>query len=411
MKFHRIIISLVMCLVVIIGSYNCVPVTAAKTASQLQQQIDKLEKEEKELEAKLKELKNDKKKQQELKTTLEKKIANLEQQIDACNDKIEANNKIIAKNEAEIAEKEAEMEKVIYEFKRRIRAIYMSGGVASGLEVLLGAEDFADFISLSQFTQNVSKKDKKMVDKIVAELEKIQEKIDENKVLIEEQNSIKATLKEKQDKLDKECEEVLKVISDIQKNQTSVNNQIYQTEQEIKKAEEELEKVLQQSNTGGMDVPFNGKFTWPCPGYTHITSNYGYRWGKLHKGIDIAKAGISGKNVVAAASGTVTIGCNTCTHNYGKVNSNGTAYSCACGGYGNYLMIDHGMYNGTYYRTVYAHLKPGSITVKTGQKVNMGQKIGAVGSTGNSTGYHLHFEVRTGKSKNSLSPVNPKDYL
>ena len=411
MKLHRII-SLIMCFVVFVGAFQCVPVTAAKTASQLQQQIDKLEKEEKELEAKLKELKNDKKKQQELKATLEQKIANLEKQIDACNNKIEENNKIIAKNEVEIANKEAEMEQVIFEFKRRIRAIYMSGGVAGGLEILLGAEDFADFIALSQLTQNVSNRDKIMVDEIVAELKVVQEKIEQNKALIEEQNSIKATLKTKQDSLDKERDEVLELIGEIQKDQNSVNNQLYQTEQQIKKAEEDLEEILQASNNEGIDVPFNGKFTWPCPGYTHITSGYGYRWGKLHKGIDISKSGISGKKVVAAASGTVTVGCSTCTHNYGKVTSGGKVYSCGCGyGYGNYIMIDHGKHNGKYYRTVYAHLKPGSITVKTGQKVNQGQKIGAVGTTGNSTGYHLHFEIRTGSSKNSLSPVNPRNYV
>ena len=284
MKSQRIV-SLIMCFVVFIGCAYCTPVSAAKSASQLQQEIDKLEKEEKKLEAQLKELKNDKKKQQELKATLEKKIANLEQQIDACNSKIEENNKIIAKNETVIADQEAQMEQVIFEFKRRIRAIYMSGGVAGGLEILLGAEDFADFIALAQLTQNVSKRDRKMVDEIVAELEKIQDKIDQNKALIQEQNEIKATLKTKQDALDKECAEVLKVISEISKDQTSVNNQLYQTEQQIKKAEEDLEKILQESNNDGIDVPFNGKFTWPCPGYTNITSGYGYRWGKLHKGI------------------------------------------------------------------------------------------------------------------------------
>ena len=410
MKFRKIL-TFVLCLVLLSVSFNCVPASAGKTASQLQQQIEKLEKEEKDLENKLKELKNDKKKQQELKATLEKKISNLEQQIDACNDKIDANNKIIAKNEVEIAEKEAEMEQVIFEFKRRIRAIYMSGGNVAGIEVLLGAEDFADFIALSQLTENISNRDKKMLDEIVGELKGIQDKIAQNQVLIEEQKNIKATLKVKQDALDKECAEVLKVISDIQKNQSSVNSQLSQTEQEIKKAEEALEEILQSGNNDGMNVPFNGKFTWPCPGYTNITSGYGYRWGKLHKGIDIAKSGISGKKVVAAASGTVTIGCNTCTHNYGKVNSNGTAYSCKCGSYGNYVMIDHGKYNGKYYRTVYAHLKPNSIVVKNGQKVNMGQKIAAVGTTGNSTGYHLHFEIRTGTSKNSLSPINPKNFF
>ena len=411
MKFRKIL-TFVLCLVLLSVSFNCVPASAGKTASQLQQQIEKLEKEEKDLENKLKELKNDKKKQQELKATLEKKISNLEQQIDACNDKIDENNKLIAQNEVEIAEKEAEMEQVIFEFKRRIRAIYMSGGNVAGIEVLLGAEDFADFIALSQLTENISNRDKKMLDEIVGELKGIQDKIAQNQVLIEEQNTIKATLKTKQDALDKEREEVLGVISQISKNQSSVNSQLNQTEAEIKKAEQELEKILQESNNDGIDVPFNGKFTWPCPGYTHITSGYGYRWGKLHKGIDISKSGISGKKVVAAASGTVTVGCNTCTHNYGKVNSSGTAYSCGCGyGYGNYIMIDHGKYNGKYYRTVYAHLKPGSITVKTGQKVNQGQKIAAVGTTGNSTGYHLHFEIRTGTSKNSLSPINPKNFF
>ncbi|MBO5852458.1 MAG: peptidoglycan DD-metalloendopeptidase family protein [Clostridia bacterium] len=410
MKLQRII-SLVMCFVVFACCCYSVPVTAAKTATELQQQIDKLEKEEKELEAELKSIKNDKAKQQQVKNNIEKKIANLQSQIDICNSKIESNNKIIAKNEASIADQKAEMEQIIFEFKKRIRAIYMSGSVAGGLEILLGADDFADFIALSQLTQNISRRDRKMVDEIVSQLKVVQEKIDQNKLIIEEQNEIKATLKEKQDKLDIECAEVLKVIAEIQKNQNSVNNQLNKTENENKKAEEELEEILQSSNGAGIEVPFNGKFKWPCPGYTNITSGYGYRWGRLHKGIDIAQSGISGKKVVAAASGTVTVGCNTCTHNYGKVNSNGTAYSCACGGYGNYIMIDHGKHNGKYYRTVYAHLKPGSITHKTGQKVNQGEKIGAVGTTGNSTGYHLHFEIRVGTSKSNLSPVNPKDYV
>ena len=114
---------------------------------------------------------------------------------------------------------------------------------------------------------------------------------------------------------------------------------------------------------------------------------------------------------MAAAAGVVTVGCSTCTHDYGKVSSSGSVYSCKCGSYGNYIMIDHGKYNGYYYRTTYAHLKKGSVAVKTGQKVAQGQKIGAVGSTGNSTGWHLHFEIRRGKTKNSLSPVNPKNYL
>lgn len=408
MKFQKII-AIILCFVMFVGAVS-VP-ASAKTASEIQKEIDKLEKEEKQLEKELSALKQDKKEQQKLKNALDAKISNLQKQIDVCNDKIETNNKTIAKNEAEIAEQNAAMEKVIFEFKRRIRAIYMSGSIAGGLEVLLGADDFADFIALSQLTQNVSKRDGKMVDEIVDELEKIQVKIKENEELIKEQEQMKITLTSKQNQLDKESDAILDVIKDIQSDQNAVNSQLYQTEQQIKKAEEELEAILQESNNEGIDVPFSGKFVWPCPGYTNITSGYGYRWGKLHKGLDIAQSGISGKKVVAAASGTVTVGCNTCTHNYGKY-KNGKVYSCGCGyGYGNYVIIDHGKQGDKYYRTVYAHLKPGSITVSTGQKVNQGQKIGAVGTTGNSTGYHLHFEIRQGTSSKNLNPVNPKNFF
>ena len=302
------------------------------------------------------------------------------------------------------------MEQTLLEFKKRIRSIYMSSSTAGGLEILLGAETFSDFIALSQLTQNVSKRDQRMVDEIAEEIKKIEEKSAENQVLIDELKITKATLKSKQDQLDKEADEILDVINSIQADQNKVNSDLKQTEKELEQAEKELEEKLSTSSGGG-STSFTGIFKWPCPGYTNITSGYGYRWGKLHKGIDIAQSGISGKKVVAAAAGTVTVGCNSCTHNYGKY-KDGKVYSCGCGyGYGNYIMIDHGKHGGYYYRTVYAHLKPGSISVKNGQSVAQGQKIGAVGTTGNSTGYHLHFEIRRGKSQNNLSPVNPKNYV
>ncbi len=410
MKLQRII-SLIMCFVVFVGCCT-IPASAEKTESQLKQEIKDLQEEEKRLEKDLNDLKAKKNKQVELRKKLEAKISNLQKQIDICNNKIEKNNSIIAKNEAEIAKQQAEMEQVLLEFKKRIRSIYMSSSTAGGLEILLGAETFSDFIALSQLTQNVSKRDQRMVDEIVDEIKKIEEKSAENKKLIEELKGTKATLKEKQDQLDKEVEEILDVIASIQKDQNSVNADKNQVENDLKEAEDdlkELEEKLSSSNMG--DTVFSGIFKWPCPGYTHITSGYGYRWGKLHKGIDISQGGIYGKKVVAAAAGVVTVGCSTCTHDYGKVNSSGNVYSCKCGSYGNYIMIDHGKHGDYYYRTTYAHLKTNSIIVKTGQTVAQGQKIAAVGSTGNSSGWHLHFEIRRGKTKNSLSPVNPKDYV
>ncbi len=136
-------------------------------------------------------------------------------------------------------------------------------------------------------------------------------------------------------------------------------------------------------------------FTWPCPGFYYISYGVGWRWGAYHQGIDIWSAGIRGAKIVAAAEGTVLLVSNTCTHDYGK------NYSCGCGGgYGNYCIIDHG--NG--YWTLYGHSQ--YISVVQGQHVNQGDVLGIVGSTGHSTGDHLHFEVRI----NGVAQ-NPEDYV
>ncbi|MBQ1538147.1 MAG: M23 family metallopeptidase [Ruminococcus sp.] len=136
------------------------------------------------------------------------------------------------------------------------------------------------------------------------------------------------------------------------------------------------------------------QFTWPVPGHYNITCGVGPRWGSYHNGIDIATGSIRGADIIASASGTVILVNNTCTHDYGK------DYSCGCGwGYGNYCIIDHG--NGYY--TLYGHSE--HICVYEGQVVKKGDKLGTVGSTGFSTGPHLHFEVRD-SNNNTLDPEN-----
>ena len=143
-------------------------------------------------------------------------------------------------------------------------------------------------------------------------------------------------------------------------------------------------KTYSAGTTAG-DGKATGRFIWPVPGYTNIYSPYGYRWGKLHAGIDISQNGIKGAAIVAADGGRV-VEANS-TRSWGQ-------------GYGYYVVIDHG--GG--YRTRYAHC--GKITVKVGQKVAQGQLIGYVGNTGNSQGYHLHFEVLVNGSS-----TNPVPYL
>ena len=148
-------------------------------------------------------------------------------------------------------------------------------------------------------------------------------------------------------------------------------------------------------NGGGNTTPSgSGGFTWPCPGYYTISSTFGNRWGTTHGAIDIA-GGNAGAAIVAAKGGTVVRVVTGCSHNYPK------SGSCGCGGgYGNYVIIQH---DGTY-STLYGHMA--SVSVSVGQTVSAGQTIGYVGSTGFSTGFHLHFEVRVNGTK-----VDPMQYL
>ncbi|MCL2532385.1 MAG: peptidoglycan DD-metalloendopeptidase family protein [Oscillospiraceae bacterium] len=125
---------------------------------------------------------------------------------------------------------------------------------------------------------------------------------------------------------------------------------------------------------------------WPVPGFGRVSSGFGMRWGRMHNGIDIAGPGISGAGVVAARAGVVVE----------------TQFSGS--GWGHMVLIDHG--GGM--QTRYAHLIAGSIRVSRGQRVEMGEPIGRVGSTGNSTGPHLHFEVLiNGRPQNPLNFVGP----
>lgn len=138
--------------------------------------------------------------------------------------------------------------------------------------------------------------------------------------------------------------------------------------------EESSSNTVSSSNTSA-----SGSFCWPVP-YTHsISSYYEWRWGRMHNGIDIASSGISGQSIVASDSGTVV-----------QAGDNGD-------GYGNCVIIDHG--NG--YQTLYGHCS--SVAVSYGQYVSQGDTVGYVGSTGNSTGPHLHFEIIY--NSNKLNPL------
>lgn len=394
--------------IAIVFSLVAVP-SSASEVDDVRGQIDKLESQIKDKANEISEIQKDKKDQQKIKDLYDEQMSLIQTQINLCNNTIRETNEKIAENEKEILAKESEMESVILDFKKRMSAIYMNGSTNSGVEILLGAQDFSDFLALSQLTLNISRHDRKMMDDITDMIKEINRHKDENSELLIKQNEIKSTLDGKYAEFDKLADSAQSVINELASEEQDAASDKKKLEADLKAKEAYLNQLLNPPEDTVYKGVFDGTFTWPVPGYLGMTSKYGSRWGSFHKGIDIASAGIRGKPVIAAASGVIASTYSSCPHNYGKRSS---CYSGGrrCGsGYGNHVVISHGQSGGTYYQSLYGHL--GSVTVKPGQYVTQGQVIGYVGSTGYSTGWHLHFEIHKSSNGRNFSHTNPEPYV
>ena len=279
----------------------------------------------------------------------------------------------------------------------------------STLEVLLESNSIAGFFTNLEVISLIADSDAQAVDVLQVALDDAQLQAD---IKLQHADDMQAIADEKQKQLD----ELKKLIGQTEETLNNVESSIDnwekkedELEEEAKKLESKIKSLQTQYNkehaaTGGGgagSTTYNSKgtktvdgITWRWPTYTtSITSYYGYRihpvykTKKFHSGVDIG-AGY-GETIMAAASGTVILVSEPVE---GK-NKGGS-------GYGNYCIIDHG--NG--YSTLYGHAR--DIYVKNGQKVSRGKAIGEVGSTGTSTGAHLHFEVRI-----NGGTTNPLNYL
>ena len=358
--------------------------TSATSADELRQSISNLEAKSKALESEIKNLQGQINSQKAIKEKLQEKINIIQQQINACNSQISKISSEIDANNKQIA-----ADKLAY--KKRLRAIHTSNS-GSNVQILLGAKTFAEFLQLSQYTSAVSKRDQKLI-------EGLEEKIAENQKLLDEQVEIKKTITAKQAELEAENNKIQSVINQIDSDQTKLEQNNAQIEKQIKDYNNTLKSML---NPAGSSLVYDGgEFLWPVPGHYGISagwqSNDSVHKGR-HYGIDISGGGIAGKPIVAIADGRVTKSNNSCTHNYKKYGS------CGCGGgFGNFVTIDHGQKDGKSYSATYGHMV--STAVSTGAYVKKGQTIGYVGTTGWSTGYHLHFGLAVNGSW-----VNPMNY-
>ncbi len=371
---------------------------------------------------------------EEYKAALEEKLAMLSGEASEISEDIALIEDEISQKNTELADQERKISDRMEIFRDRLKDIYMSDRSTAFLEILLGSESLSDCVDMMVLLNGVSKRDQKMIDDIQAEMDiiismkhELSSKKDELSRKSGELDSKRAEVNE----LVEENQEVLEVLyTEAEKARgyldqnneqlKSLENDIaaYYAEQkriaEEKRAEqerlekerkrlEEEQKLQEELNNPSSDsdetdedisepLPENpysdqigtGGYVWPVPGFYWLSSEWNEdRTTYNHGAIDIAGAGIYGASVVSAAGGTVIYSYSGCPHDYGK------EYSCGCGGgYGNYVMIDHG--DGR--STLYAHLS--GLVVGEGEYVSAGQVLGAVGSTGHSTGPHLHFETR-----------------
>ena len=377
------------------------PISAAQTKGQLQSKISSINAQQKELEKRLKALSADASKQEEYKKELANKLALSEEKISVLQSKLDLINSQIFESEAQIAEKQAEIEKTKEQFKKRLRTMYMSGN-DSTLSIILGSSDFYEMMTSIDMVKRVTEYDKGLVSDMLAQIEVIEQEkavLDESKV---ELDASRAEIADEVASLSDSYDKTSQELADLEEQETLAKEQYDKLTASRVEYENEIEKMIAAEKeaaanrvpgsnsttapggvynpyvqytqgTGKLDGYVGGDFMWPLhpkpsvyiSTYYGIRTYFGYR--EWHPAIDIT-GGVNGLPILASNSGYVK------TAKWSN-------------SYGYNVMLDHG---GGYF-TLYAHCS--ALNVSAGQWVNKGDVIAYVGSTGNSTGPHLHFEL------------------
>lgn len=371
-----------------------------------------LEKERKANESKINEAKDEQNEVRTKMTVIQKeveelngKIASYENEIDDLTSQIDETSANIDTMTQELTKKEKELEEKEELLKKRLVASYKAGST-SYLDVLLSSGSLTNFLSNYYLIEQLAESDQKLIDTITTTKNQVAEaktQLEENKKSLEDarelqenkKNALAVNKSEKNEKvaqLSDEDKKLQQQIEDMQSQDSAIRAAIKKAqaaEEAARKAAAANKNNGNKNNGNNSSSPSSnpGGFIYPVPSaYAKITTGLYYSNGSYHGGVDFGSGGIAGQPVYAVKSGTVILALALTTS------------------YGNYVVIDH--HDGTY--TLYAHGQAGSICVSPGQSVSQGQQIMKVGSTGNSTGAHLHFEVRVspGGYNNRVSPLN-----
>lgn len=346
----------------------------------LEKEVNEISKKKKDIDNKAKDAKTRKNQKLGVKRGIDDQVAKKSQEIVSLSKKITSLNRNISEKQNEISDKEKEIEENKELLKDRLRASFMSPKI-SQIEAIREKDKYSELLSSAEYQAKISAHDKKLVDDLSETLKNIQEEksqIESNKRQVE---SAKSQIEEAKKELDKQSEKMSEEVFSIEKEEQAYLKDAANLKKQMDALQAEINRICKELASKDT-VYVGGELAWPVPGFYGITSPYGPRsFDGFHTGTDISGKGIYGKNVVAANDGKIIF-----------VNTGGRSL------YGNYIIVDHG--GGI--TTLYAHLS--SVSCSLGQAVTKGQTIGLVGSTGNSSGPHLHFEVRkNGKHTNPMA--------
>lgn len=397
------VIGAIMAAVLLIGATGTA-FAAPESADSLDDAINKgtdalsdAQDEKKQLQSNLSAAQAMKKELENAKTALTGDVVELDSQMsEVSNDLLEVQNLLdtkeaeLEKTTKELAQAKIDVEKQYEDMKLRIKFMY-ENGTMSYIQILLSSGSFSELLNKAEYIEQVSEYDRNM-------LQTYQDNRDKITRLEKDLKDQKEVLEQVKGDVEAKQTEIEGYESDIQNKEEAIKEyeaMIAEQDSTIKALEASVaaakakrtQMTVSDNSTNAADQPHygGGAFVWPAPSYTRISDDYGYRTHpilgiqKFHSGVDMAAP--SGSSILAAADGTVVAATYNATM-------------------GNYVMIDHG--NGLY--TIYMHAS--ALYVSSGQSVSAGSTIAAVGSTGRSTGAHLHFSVRQNGSY-----VSPWNYL
>lgn len=381
----------------------------AKSSKSLTIEKNKKKQEQTQLNKKIKEQKTNISNTETEKKSVNGEIESLDAKIQVASAKISSLQGEISKLNADIDENQKKLEEAQVNLsentdalRMRLREMYKRGNV-NYLEVILNSRDIEELLRNNEIISSIAKADRELIEYIKEQIDTINDakerlqidraKVSANKAAVENERATYQAAVNAKNEYMKVLESNLDLykteFEKAQANWESLDSEIARLQKEIaeqKKAEEAARRATRvHSNISVSSGPRDGqKYTWPVPGHYSISSPYGYRvhpilgYSKFHSGIDIPAP--IGTPIVAAKSGTVIMA---------KLMS----------GYGNVVMVDHGETV-----TVYAHCS--AVNVNVGDSVKEGDVVAFIGSTGLSTGPHLHFEVRV-----NGATVNPVGYV